>query len=46
MRTILLFLFYGVVMILMYCAQAVAAQSRRATPPRLMECPDTKDPQK
>jgi hypothetical protein len=46
MRTLLLFLFYGVVMIFMYCAKAVATQRRRATPLRLMECTDTKDPQK
>jgi hypothetical protein len=46
MRTILLFLFYGIVMILMYCARAVATQRRPATPLRLMGCPDTKDLQK
>jgi hypothetical protein len=33
-------------MILMLCAKAVASQSRRATPLRLMEFPDMNDLQK
>jgi hypothetical protein len=45
MRTLLLFLFYGVVIILMYCAEAVA-QCRQARQLGLMECTDTKDLQK